>query len=440
MPILSNRLTSSRLISSRLVGSTIGGGGDVATDYRFLFNALQTDLPSSLSTLSATYTRAGTKYNLQNGLYVSYGANEFGTSYDVSESAYGYLAEPAATNIWTYSNDPSNAAWGKGLVGFSSDSDTPAATGTSVKITPTTGSGRHFISHGTLIASGVASVFSLTMKADGYRYIGIGIQTNTSTLDSWVFDLTDGNIWQNGNITGYSNGKIEAVNNDGWYKISLNVNSTGAAARQPRISILSNAISGTQNNNNSSFSADGTSGILFWNAQAETGSIATSPIITAGSTVTRAADVLSVATTNMTRFVETEYSMIADTRALITTGTYYVPIQLDDGTLDERALIYRQNGNGVSFVVAGGATQANQTVSDSAALRTTLGMSAMTNRILLSNNGTGATADTTATMPSGLTTLRIGNDEALESFHGYIYSSEVKITAIDQTALDSATA
>ena len=156
-----------------------------SAEYIFDFLSLQTSLPQSLIDLSATYTRAGTKYNLQNGLYVAYGANAFGTNYDVSEATYGYYPETEATNIITYSSNLTNAVWTKGLTTpVTTSSDAPISGGTSYFAQTRLLNTHHSISHSTLVASGTLSTVSYIVKANGYRYVSIGRVTTTSTVQT----------------------------------------------------------------------------------------------------------------------------------------------------------------------------------------------------------------------------------------------------------------
>ena len=77
----------------------------VVGDFDFTNNgAPLTALPAILTALNATYTRNSTKNVVQNGALVSLSANQFGTSYDPVAAQYGYVPEPAATNLCTNSD------------------------------------------------------------------------------------------------------------------------------------------------------------------------------------------------------------------------------------------------------------------------------------------------------------------------------------------------
>ena len=407
--------------------------------YSLLFNSLLTGFSEILTTLGATYTRAGTKYNLQNGLYVAYGANAFGTNYDVSEATYGYYPETAATNIITYSSDLTNAVWTKGLTTpVTTSSDAPISGGTSYFAQTRLLNTLHSFYHSTLVASGTLSTVSYIVKANGYRYVSIGRVTAASTVQTWVFDLQDGDIFQTPTSPDYTNGKIVSLGG-GWYRISVNVNSTTAAVRQPRLFILSNTPTTPVTNDNSDFSADGVGGVLYWNGQYETGGRASSPIVTTSSTVTRAADVLSVPRANLTKMSDSRYTLIADYRADIPPGPGGYVLSLTDVVSDNVAHMYNANFNG--FIVAsGGIVQYDKSVANSTATRTKAGMSLKTGTMLSSQNGVALDASVgSPTMPISPTSLDIGHILSIGHINGHIFSVKIITSAISQTELDMET-
>ena len=403
--------------------------------YSLLFNSLLTGFSEILTTLGATYTRAGTKYNLQNGLYVAYGANAFGTNYDVSEAEYGYYPETAATNIWTYSTDFTNAVWTKGNATVAGNADSPLTGGGSYKLTPSVASGSQVLRHSTLLASGVLSTVSYIVKAAGYKYVSIGPDVGSSSGDNAVFNLETGTITQNGGVYN-SNPKIVSVGN-GWYRVSVNINSTTASHRQPRFWVLSNTPTFPSKNNNSAFAGDGTSGVLVWNNQAETGGRASSPIITTSSTVTRAADVLSLPTSSIAGFIAAQYSLISHhicTDDL--NGTYAA--SLNDGTGDNRLALTRNGATNDVNVYSGGSTVVSQLMGNGL-IKSKLGSSAIINNFLASCNGVAGTADVSAAMPIAPTTLNIGHNLGSNQLNGHLFELALTTYAVTQAQLNTET-
>ena len=437
--IPSDKIISSKLTSSSLVFRLVGQGGAIPPDYNFLFNSLQTTLPSSLTNVGATYTRAGTKYNLQNSLYVAYGANAFGTNYDVSEAAYGYYPELLATNLWTYSIDFSNAAWVKNLT-EATNIGSPFSGGASFSLTSLASNTRHFLRPSILADSGVLSTFSFIVKANGLRYVSIGRVTTTSTVQTWVFDLQDGDIFQTPTSPDYTNGKIVSLG-AGWYRISVNVNSTTAAVRQCCLYLLSNTPATPVTNANSTFLGDGVVGILCAHAQLETGGRASSPIITTSSTVTRAADVLSVPRANLTKMLDSEYAFIVDHRSDITPTTIQALVNLTDTiSFGEFARLYRTDTLSHGKVNSSTFVQADITSANVNASRSKIGLNAQLNNFILAQDGAISGTDVSGTMPISPTELQIGHIQSLSQLSGHIYSLIIKNTSQTQTQLEAATA
>lgn len=141
--------------------------------------------------------------------------------------------------------------------------------------------------------------------------------------------------------------------------------------------------------------------------QLETGTVATSPIITYGATVTRAADALSELLSTMPS-LGSAYTLAIKYRpqsASVETRS----LRIDDGTANEiTALGNTSGGAGAVWVVDGGANQTapltDGTISAAASNRVNVSVEA--NNIRMSVNGSAVVSDTSATLPSP-TTLRL---------------------------------
>jgi hypothetical protein len=407
------------------------GNSTNALNFLYEFDSLLTDLPASLT--GATYTRAGNKYNLQSGVYVLYEANEFGTSYDVDNAAYGFLSEPAATNLLTYSSDYSNAVWTKSNGTMATDVDSPESGGSSYKFTLAATNTKHTLHHSTLASSGVLTSFDIVVKQAGYKYLGLARLTTTSTQNAWVFDLNTGTIYQNGGAD-YSNVAIKAVGS-GWYRISANVNSATAAIRQPRWYVFSNTPPANASPDNCTFTADGTSGVLFWNAQMETGSVATSPIKTTGSTATRAADALTYPLSLISGFTALKYSLISDCRAF--TGGDIAAIT--DGSGNNEAYL-TFSGTEAQYHIISGGVDVTQAIASDETVRQKVGYSAIADSFLISVDGVAGVDQPGGAMPIAPDSLEIGFRTVASYLNGYLYSLRLITTNVTQTALDGYTA
>lgn len=186
----------------------------------------------------------------------------------------GIQAEPAATNLALRSTEFDNASWGKTGCSITANAVlAPDGTTTSDKIIESATLGDHFVSQSVVTAS--AAVFSVYLKA-AERSKALLLVTGGATV-SINADLSAGTVSAGaGSPTGSG---IQALPG-GWFRVFMAVSSTIATAR-----VYVEDSSGAFN-----YTGDGTSGIYVWGAQVELGTVATSPIITYGSTVLRAAD------------------------------------------------------------------------------------------------------------------------------------------------------
>ena len=213
---------------------------------------------------------------------------------DYKDSTKGVaLLEPARTNIITYSEDFSNAAWSKSNSTITNDNAiSPDGTLNADKLVENNSNSTHFCSGvfvGVDIETYSFSVFA--KKLSGDRYLQLSMGNNISGSIAAKFDLDNGVMVYGTTLfgSGYSVGdaKIEQYPN-GWYKCSISGNKTNLAGNNyTNIQLHSNA-SVLETN---TYTGNGTSGVLLWGAQLEAGSYATSYIPTSGAAVPRAADV-----------------------------------------------------------------------------------------------------------------------------------------------------
>ena len=244
-------LTLSKLRASMVVG-----------DFDFRNNgAPLTALPAILTALNATYTRNSAKNVVQNGALVSLSANQFGTSYDPVTGLYGYVPEPAATNLATYSD------------------------GTTANLTTAVN-----LSNGTAVpgfTNGIAFGDNSVVRT-GYKTVTLSSAT-AYTISIFVI-MDDGTA-----------PVVGTTSSTGDFSLVVNGNLVASAALVRLIGSNVYRVSASY----TTVSTDGRIGLLKYitqsartfritGIQVETGLRATSYIATTGSTATRAADVLSV--------------------------------------------------------------------------------------------------------------------------------------------------
>ena len=179
------------------------------------------------------------------------------------------LLEPNRTNVVPYSEQFDNSSWGKQEITVTANAAiSPDGSQTADKIIPSAVSSTHQIRNLSLISSQTCAT-SVFAKADGINTFEI--LDGSSAVNGASFNLLDGTFTNNGSGVGsmiyYGNG---------WYRCIVISITTGFRIYCPTSA--------------TNVSGDGTSGVLLWGAQLETGSYPTSYIPTSGSAETRTAD------------------------------------------------------------------------------------------------------------------------------------------------------
>jgi len=209
----------------------------------------------------------------------------------------GLLIEQSSTNLLTYSNDFTNAAWTKtGITitpnaAISPDGTTNASAFTTNGVTPTYA----YILQSTNIVSGVLDVYA---KANTARYLVI-VRGTYDSGDYAIYDLVNGTVTQQPTFSG-STASITLVNN-GYYRCFLN-----SAQTTPASGIVGFSVSGAATG-----LTTGTSGNLYiYGSQFEALAFPTSYIPTTSAQVTRAADNVSMTGTNFSSWFNASQSSL----------------------------------------------------------------------------------------------------------------------------------
>ena len=237
----------------------------------------QLEQRSSVTAYNATTTSAITNY-IPQLLTAPINSPRFDFN-PVTGESLGLLIEQSSTNLLTYSQDFSNAAWTKTRASVTTSADiAPDGTQTAQVLYEDTSNNSHLIYEAYTITAGNPYTFSMYAKAWTRTQLGI-----TFDNTSWSFDLSAGTI-----LTG-TNGTITPVGN-GWYRITCYRASITTASSFVFI-IINNAGA-------SSYTGNGYSGIYIWGAQLEALAFPTSYIPTTSAQVTRASDNASMTGTN----------------------------------------------------------------------------------------------------------------------------------------------
>lgn len=251
--------------------------------------------PTTLDTL-LTHSRADTAtFTDRNGILQTAAANELRNDHHLFRDGMfqraGLRVDPASENLLKFSQDFSQSAWRKTNTTIPSSSEpAPDGTNTAARVlAPTSALGRLI----QVIALPTTGTFTLSMylKADVGQHALLLFNGSNAIGRAW-FDLAAG-------TAGTTNGVVDSSTiegmGDGWYRCSVTQTATGSLYRELDLRLV---------NGDGVTSSTANDSLLVWGAQLEIHEIPTAYIETGSSSVTRAADVLSIAAANM----PTDYS------------------------------------------------------------------------------------------------------------------------------------
>lgn len=287
---------------------------DTARDRYWVANTAYSGFTNFTAGTGSTFGRASAGYYTPtSGLMASFasGAARLGDR--------GLLYEPAATNLWARSNEFGDAAWTKANLAVTSNAATaPNGAAEADKITETAVTAQHFM-HQSFTATAVEHSLSLYLHAVErnwvFPFFTVGVDQGS------FFDLSNGAL---GTVAPpIATRSIEAVGS--YYRVAISKVLT-VATWFPCLSLgLSDGLG------RPSYLGVAGSGVNAWGAQLEVGSKPTSPIVTAGSSASRAADALTIAIPDGT--YDITFTFADDTTqtvfGAVVSGGYAVPITLD---------------------------------------------------------------------------------------------------------------
>jgi hypothetical protein len=312
---------------------------------------------------------------------------------DYTDSADGaLLLEPQITNLITYSEDFSNAAWTKSNSSITSNSViSPDGTLNADELKVTSSGGNIYDNVG---GSG-DGVFSVFAKYKDVQYIRL-----RSTGSYAFFDIKNGVL---GGTINTIDSKIEKYPN-GWYKCSVIGNNTNSLAQ---FFVSSDGVN------------VGLGNVYLWGAQFEANSYPTSYIPTNGSAVTRVADTASGAG-NSQVFNDSQGVLFANIAALSDDGTNR-NITINDNTSDNVVLLkFDNSSNAIEYRVLSSGTLSvakTATVSDTT-LFNKVSVKYKQNDFALWINGFKMGTDTVGSAPIGLIKLDLSNYDEANKLYG----------------------
>lgn len=281
-----------------------------------------------------TFTRPSSVKLVWNGTqYVEVPADTPALQLDPVSGLWGVLMEPAAaTNLCLQSARPGTTPWT--LIGISaveSAQSSPFGSSTVTTLTEDSANSVHIATLPASVTSGTTYTASAVVK------LGVGARFATLLFTASGFGVNAGVSFDlvSGVIAGSNDaGNVASITplSGGYYRVTFTRTATASVntSLQVRLTNVSDNYLGPHQ-------GDGASSLVVAHVQLETGPVATSPIITAGSAVTRAADSMAVSGADFSRwFVPggvlygefTPNELLAGTIASIDDGTASHRVQL----------------------------------------------------------------------------------------------------------------
>lgn len=327
--------------------------------------------------------------------------------WDAAGSALGILVEESRTNLLPNFKNP--AAWG--IVNVTITAETaPDGTATAAKFEVTTSAATVSSTAATVSATSVtASVYikkgsgatdanRFTVRNSTTSAMLLGISINYDTL---AITYT----------TGSSGASLESVGG-GWYRLVMIV--TSGITSGDTIQFYIAYLGGSE-----------TAGefCYVWGRQLEAGSLATSPIETFGSTVTRAADNISLATSAFTWATPATLFAVHRIRALNSVQAQRV-LSVDDASVANVIYMIANNTAGsrdAAVTTASSGQGFNSVAGANTSDDTKQAFALATNDTAHCINGAVPVTDATVTLPAGLTVLRLGTNHSISNvLHGHL--------------------
>lgn len=352
-----------------------------------------------------TYSSPSTKWILgANGLYSS--GSTLRTSYNASGTALGVLIEEARTNLMLRSQELDNASWVKVTTSVTANAATsPDGTVTADLLESTVNGTFCYMYQGVTLNISTTYTVSFFAKYSTCRWLAcLGETSNNAFV---YFDVQNGVV---GTAQLGSSGTITSVGN-GWYYCTATFPKSTATASEQIGFMVATADNGV--------TATIGLGSYIWQVQIEAGAFATSPIVTAGSTVTRAADNISLATSLFPSLGADGTMFVAGQTLAGNAATSYALELFTDGS-NFSAIRNDSGATAQAIVFTGGASVAAPAVGNwPTATQKKVALRVKTNDTNICSGGTLGTNDTTCAMPT-YTTMFVGSNNGVGNFNGYL--------------------
>lgn len=367
------------------------------------FNSAMTSLPASLVAASASYTCATVRNVVQGGSLVQLAANQFGTEQDIAAGVYKYVPELAGTNLATYSEGAA-ANWTVSNV-----------------VNGTTFFGR----------TNALAFVSNSLSRTAYKLVNV---TSGTAYTVSVFVIMDDGLAP---VVGTTNNTGDFVLAAANAIITTGLLTTYMGSGVYRVSgSLTSVVTVNANNGVIKYTTQSARGFRITAIQVETGTSATSYILTGASTATRAATLLKVPVAKMSGFQTAGCTLVADMIPVVETVAGAC-LRVDDGSTAQCIRIGTTAAT-ASFTNAVSATAGGKSDTPSfvAGTRTKVGIAATAGKIMMAKDGAVTYQNyTNGAAPTGLTYLRFANSSDVgQSRVGHV-AGKLFYKALDETQL-----
>jgi hypothetical protein len=316
------------------------------------------------------------------------------------------LLEKQSTNVVTYSEDFSNAAWvTDGLTVSSNSAVSPDGTQNADKLVSNNASGNKFIYQIDTVSIGASYTASAYFKSSEYTYayFRLGGVTGNPYV---IYNLTNQSLVSTSGSVTHS---IQSIGN-GWYRIILTVTTTSTVVA-PVFSFLPTTGYTIDANNLPQYTGNGVNGGFIWGAQIEASAYPTSYIPTTSTSVTRLAD--SCSKTGISSLIgQGEGSILLDFNFKANNESILFDITNNSLAVQNRIILYTPGDYYIYLVVFDNGTNTVQIQSAQYSLtqRMKVGVRYKNNNTALYINGAQIGIDSSCSMPTvTLSRIDVGN-------------------------------
>lgn len=330
----------------------------------------------------------------------------------VTLASNGLLIEEQRTNLLTYSEDFTNAAWTKIQTSITANTTVAPDGNTTADalIEAATNAQHQMLQAATLTAAAYTWTVFAKATSGSQRWLNLYPQ-GTGVAAAAVFDINTGTVTLTSGPQ-YLGSSIVNVGN-GWFRCSLTF--TGAAVSVNNVIYLSNNATIAA----PGYTGDGTSGIFLWGSQVELGAFATSYIPTVASQVTRNADSASMLGDNFYTWYNQNQGTVRVEGDTVGYALNQMIVSLTDGTLTNPIQIYNDVSGQIQANVWVGGTVFVPYVQNSV-YKYALGVE--TNNVAASINGASVVSDLSVGPLVAYNRLNIGSRNGSLPLNGHIRS------------------